>query len=173
MSNTKVSIVATMYAAFVAELPEVLAGNVAYKDFRANVRGVGKQAGAARTSSLFNACKHRAVKEGLLSATTQIGRPAEKNNGGRKPLPKDPNAPVKAKRPRSVYTYNVKRAKDGTLVAEGLSKADAEEMVAKAEASKKAKLVIEKIAPAATVVSAAEPAPAEQATEVAQEAVIA
>lgn len=169
MSNTKTSIVATMYAAFVATLPEVLAGNVAYKDFRANVREIGKQAGAARTSSLFNACKHRAVKEGLLSATTQIGRPAEKNNGGRKALPKDPNAPVKAKRPRSVYTYNVKRAKDGQLVAEGLTKSEAEDMVAAAVTGKKAKLVIEKIAPATAAVAEA----VEATAEVTQETVIA
>jgi hypothetical protein len=112
----------------------------------------------ASASTHYNFSKHEATKADA-TLVAGLGRAPEKNNGGRKKKAaavegtlvsdgvKDNtstqtvtiNPEVEVAAP---VTFTVKRAKDDAVVAEGLTKEDADALVAKAAAQKKAKLVI-------------------------------
>lgn len=87
----------------------------------------------ASAAATYNIVKKYAVAEGLCE------------DFGRTPAEPKPAKEPKAKKPKQaakVETVNVARAKDGKFVAEGVTVAEAEELIAKATKQKKAKLVI-------------------------------
>lgn len=96
----------------------------------------------------YNFAKHEAEKAGALAGVT-LGRPPEKNNGGRKKKVAveggdapagDEEVDENADFTPEQTEFTVKRSKDGAVVAEGLSLVDAKALVEKAAAAKKAKL---------------------------------
>lgn len=120
----------------------------------------------AAASTHYNFAKHEATKADA-TLVAGLGRAPEKNNGGRKKKEVaefvGPVAPIEGtlisegvKENTSTHTittnpvdetpavvlFTVKRAKDGAVVAEGLSQEAADALIAKAAAQKKAKLVI-------------------------------
>jgi hypothetical protein len=88
------------------------------------------------------------IKESEPELVVGLGRPDDKNNGGRKKKVALPaaelTAPLQAPEldpmPEEQLTFSVKRSKDGEIVAEGLAFDEARSMVTKAAAQKKAKL---------------------------------
>ncbi len=116
----------------------------------------------------YNYAFHR-IKEGEPELVVGLGRPEGKNNGGRKkktaaapvlapaapllltytPAQHDlsvllelPATPLPMNTVAELWNFTVVRCKDGAVVGTGLSEQEAEEMVAKAVAAKKAKLEI-------------------------------
>jgi len=84
----------------------------------------------ASAAATYNIVKKYAVETGVVE---EFGR-----------TPAAPNAPKapKAKKAKAPALVNVVRNKDGVAVAEGVTQAEAEEIIAKAVKGKKAKLVI-------------------------------
>jgi hypothetical protein len=121
----------------------------------------------AAASTHYNFAKHEATKADA-TLVAGLGRAPEKNNGGRKKKVEiefvGPVAPIEGtlisegvkentsthtittnpveETPAAPVLFTVKRAKDGAVIAEGLSQEAADALVAKAAAQKKAKLVI-------------------------------
>ena len=145
-------------AKFLAEVPNFTPFNSSDVNarFRATVIGdTCEQFGITHASgaTAYNEAKKQAFKLAETNPTLAeqlkgLGRPPEKNNGGRKP--KTETAPVTEgsevvnrdaepiEEQQTVFT--VKKKSDGTVVAEGLSLEDAKKLVEKAAAAKKAKL---------------------------------
>jgi hypothetical protein len=115
---------------------------------------------ASAASHYNDAFKH--VKEVTPELVEGLGRPPEKNNGGRKPKQPAPATqvgtlisqgikpntsvqtvttnPSAEEVPETQTVFKVCKKSDGTVVAEGLSFEDAKALVEKAAAAKKAKL---------------------------------
>jgi hypothetical protein len=88
----------------------------------------------ASAAATYNIIKKYAVNNQIVD---DFGRtPAEP-----KPAKAAKKAPKQEAKPE-VKTVNVARAKDGKVVAEGVTEAEAQELIAKAVKQKKAKLVI-------------------------------
>jgi len=129
-------------ARFVALLPQ--RAELGNKGFR---RAVIDAAVAAFAISIASAATHynhafKTQKALDPNSVDGLGR-AEDKKGGRKPKAVVVEAaPVAVVAPVAVETVSVIRVKTGEVIATGMTKADAEALVAKAAAAKKAKLAI-------------------------------
>ena len=126
--NTSRAQALELFLSFLPQREEL--GNTAFR--KAVVEGLmeAQNTTLASSAATYNIVKKYAISEGLCE------------DFGRTPAaPKAPKA-SKPKQAAKVETVNVARAKDGELVAEGVTVAEAEELIAKATKQKKAKLVI-------------------------------
>lgn len=80
------------------------------------------------------------VDSALLLTALEMGKVQNHSEGTSEVVPQEPNDAALPEVPE-VKTYTVTRVKDGAVVAEGLLLADAEALIAKAIAAKKAKLM--------------------------------
>lgn len=109
---------------FVATLPRLTElGNIAFRREVMNAAIMEFGISVASAATHYNHA-FKTAKELTPAAVAGLGR-AEDKKGGRKPT-----------------LFTVIKVKDNSVVAEGLTKADAEAMIAKAASAKKAKLAI-------------------------------
>lgn len=104
----------------------------------------GNASGASHYNYAF-----KQAKQTHPELVVNLGRPPEKNNGGRKKksvaeavvgAPVSPDSDLTLEHGDPQQVFEVKRCKDGEIVAQGLSFEDAKALVAKHVAQKKAKL---------------------------------
>ena len=149
-------------AAFIAALPQrATLGNTG---FRKSVMSTIMEAHGITLASAATHYNHalKLQRETAPETVLGLGRPEDKK-GGRKPkvvatteVPAETAAPV-------VQLVNVVKAKDGSVVAVGLTVEAANELIEKAAAAKKSKLAIAEPAAEAPAESPALEAPAAEA----------
>jgi hypothetical protein len=125
---------------FAAQLPRLQAGEVNGTEFRATVMQAVVQKFSISVAAAATHYNHSLKMQRIVDPNSikGLGRPEDKK-GGRKP----------------VHLVDVIKVKDGTVVAQAVSKGAAELMITKAATAKKAKLAIKEVVTVETPVAEA------------------
>lgn len=127
--NTSRAFALALFTANLAKRAEL--GNTEFRNTVLSTMQEEMNMTRASAAATYNIVKKYAVAEGICE------------DFGRTPAEPKPAKEPKAKKPKQApKTVNVARAKDGKFVAENVTVAEAEELIAKATKQKKAKLVI-------------------------------